>query len=149
MILPILSIINHGFIGASPYIQKITVGLLLAVAGDLLIVYNFMAGLVLFALVHVSYLRAFGFKPFKPVLGMICLTVEIVMSLYFTSKLSDPVLITAVPIYGLLLLSTVWRAGAKAEMAKPLTILCGLGKQILFIHLITKRWQDKLELPFF
>lgn len=73
--------------------------------------------MVAFALAHLSYMRAFGFQPLKPLTGIICFLITApVYHMYFPNL--KGLLIVAVPIYIFIISIMVWRAvtGLQAQL---------------------------------
>lgn len=69
---------SMGGIGSSPqfkYQRLIHIGLVFSVFGDAFLDYNhgelFPLGMAAFALAQITYITAFGWKPFKPILGLV------------------------------------------------------------------------------
>lgn len=136
LLLPMFMIIENGLVDllsnptyAFVYKRKILFGLIISAVADILIIHDFMVGLVLFALVHMLYISALGFKPLKPALGLVCLLIQSGFSIFFLNHFTDKLLQIAAPLYGLLLLCMVWRACSKLDY-NVLRVLLALGKPI-------------------
>ncbi|XP_011184686.1 lysoplasmalogenase-like protein TMEM86A isoform X2 [Zeugodacus cucurbitae] len=115
------------------YSQRILLGLVCSCAGDALLNINlFLEGMGAFAIGHIWYISAFGWRPLKLPIGValyICGAVAI--SLAFNRL--DGVLAIGVPIYTALLSTTCWRAIARAlQHSSFLNTFCAVGT-VLFL----------------
>lgn len=90
----------------------IALGLVSSSAGDAFLVYDssddFLKGMVSFAVAHIFYTIAFGFTPVRPLIGLAVLLPGIGMMIVLVPKLTG-ILKYGVPVYGLLLVTMVWR----------------------------------------
>lgn len=62
---------------------------------------------------HIIYIINFGFKPTKPLLGLIGLHVLVGVSYYMLPKLPSKELQIILPFYMVLLIGMIWRATAR------------------------------------
>ena len=120
--------------------RRILMGLVFSLIGDICLVwkrYYFMHGLASFAIAHILYIRAFGFKPLNFRTGAVCFLLTTVAYLIYLPGLEGPFHI-AVPIYVIIISSMVWRAITLVQVQiaeKGLcrwTKMCACGGAILF-----------------
>lgn len=138
------------------YQQLILLGLIFSCAGDALLDYQsgelFQYGMMAFAVAQIFYISAFGWRPFKLLIGVIfyvlgafcecnfrhknCNLIKIFIDFAAVSlmfKNFEGILVFGVPIYCLLLLTMGWRSNARIQNMKNLPkIFCGIGG-ILFV----------------
>ncbi|CAD6992775.1 unnamed protein product [Ceratitis capitata] len=135
IVMLMLYVVAKGFAltTAYRYSQRILLGLICSCIGDALLNINlFLHGMGAFAIGHIWYISAFGWKPLKLPVGValyICLVVVISVVL---NRL-DAVLAIGVPLYAALLTTTCWRALACAlHDSSCLNTLCAAGA-VLFL----------------
>lgn len=121
--------------GHSSYKQNITLGLVLSIVGDGLLVYekNRELGGVFFAIAHMFYLRAFGTKPVgggPTLVSFLVIWISIVYYLFPSLKGSE---IALVPGYFLLLNIMAWRATVRYSYSQSLLDLLLCMGAILFV----------------
>jgi uncharacterized membrane protein YhhN len=102
------------------YSRRIFIGLIFSAVGDICLVWKqqfFIHGMAAFALAHLTYIRAFGFHPLKPLTGLICLLIMLTADHFFLPNING-VLAIAVPIYVFIISVMVWRAitGLQAQL---------------------------------
>jgi len=94
----------------------------------------FVHGMAAFGVAHVMYTSAFGFKPFNPALGAILYSLCGIFVFLLMPGLSG-VLVLGVPLYSMLLATTVWRAVARVQFFEELwtwTKLCSCAGGIMW-----------------
>lgn len=116
------------------YSRRIIAGLLLCCIGDALLIWPqyFLLGMIAFAVGHVNYIMAFGFKPLNLSLGL-CLGVlnaigrlslyefidffdnTFFLAINYFLPVLNGVLLPGVPIYSVILAVMVWRAIARVQ----------------------------------
>ncbi|KAK4886463.1 hypothetical protein RN001_002734 [Aquatica leii] len=103
----------------SQFSKYITTGLLFGCIGDALLVWHdfFDLGVVSFLIGHLLYIRAFTFQPLNLVVGVVCLLISVLGSLFFWSGLHG-VLIVGAPIYSAIIMVMVWRAISRVEFSE-------------------------------
>ncbi|XP_037952135.1 lysoplasmalogenase-like protein TMEM86A isoform X2 [Teleopsis dalmanni] len=113
--------------------QRILIGLIFSCAGDALLNIDlFPFGMVAFGIGHVFYISAFGWKPLMLKIGIPMYLAGAVLVGVLFNKL-DLILAIGFPIYGALLLTTSWRALARATIKKDfLSTFCAFGT-IMFV----------------
>lgn len=135
IVMLMLYVVVKGFdlTSAYRYSQRILLGLICSCAGDALLNINlFLEGMGAFAIAHIWYISAFGWKPFRLPIGVaLYIFGTVVISLAFNRL--HGVLAIGVPIYAALLTTTCWRALARA-LQKPsfLNSFCAVGT-VLFL----------------
>ncbi|KAG8434104.1 hypothetical protein GDO86_012468 [Hymenochirus boettgeri] len=102
----------------SPYSKKIFVGLLFSAAGDICLLWTdfFLHGMVMFALAHLMYITAFGFRPLKLLLFIILALLCVAFNLLTSQYLNGP-FIYMVPGYSVLIGTMAWRALSRLNLA--------------------------------
>ena len=96
--------------------RGIGVGLVLSVIGDACLVYpaGFELGVAAFALAHLHYIKAFGWRPLNIGIGILLYSlVGGYLAIAVIPGLPDRLLIM-LPLYAFLLTTTAWRALARA-----------------------------------
>ncbi|CRK91658.1 CLUMA_CG005308, isoform A, partial [Clunio marinus] len=116
--------------------QLILLGLIFSCAGDALLDYQkgilFQYGMLAFAVAQICYVAAFGWQPFRLLIGVIFYGLG-ALSLSLMFKNMEGILIFAVPIYCILLLTMGWRANARLQNLQNLPKLFTAIGAILFI----------------
>ncbi|XP_011210434.1 lysoplasmalogenase-like protein TMEM86A isoform X2 [Bactrocera dorsalis] len=135
IVMLILYVVVKGFAftPAYNYSQRILLGLICSCAGDALLNINlFLEGMGAFAIGHIWYISAFGWKPLRLPIGVaLYICGALAISLAFTRL--DGVLAIGVPIYTALLTTTCWRALARAlQNSSFLNNFCAVGT-VLFL----------------
>lgn len=119
------------------YSRRILIGLILSCIGDALLVWPkyFLGGMLSFALAHIAYVSAFGFRPLNVSAGTLCAILGSLIHYIMYPSLTGTVFSVAVPLYNLVLLMMVWRAVARVQLFEDLwtwTKLCSCFGGILF-----------------
>ncbi|KAI8044860.1 lysoplasmalogenase-like protein TMEM86A [Drosophila gunungcola] len=111
----------------------ILLGLVFSCGGDALLNINlFPFGMISFAVAHVFYISAFGWKPVQWLIGLV-LYVTVSFFVYFVHQKLDEILIIGVPIYCFVITTMLWRSLARAVDSRNfLTIFCAIGA-VLFV----------------
>ncbi|KAJ3659139.1 hypothetical protein Zmor_010844 [Zophobas morio] len=125
--LPILSlmlfVLLHGMsLGDEyKYSRRILVGLIFCCFGDAFLIWPgyFEMGMLAFAIGHINYILAFGFKPLNLTLG-VGLYALTVMNLVYLMPGLHGILVPGVIIYTLILTTMMWRAIARAQVSEDL-----------------------------
>ncbi|EDO48808.1 predicted protein [Nematostella vectensis] len=102
------------------YSRRILLGLIFSMIGDVCLVWKhsyFIHGMVAFAIAHLLYMRSFGFRPLKPLTGIICLLLMLPFYVFYFPNLKG-LLFYAVPVYIVVIGIMVWRAitGLQAQI---------------------------------
>ncbi|XP_045481115.1 lysoplasmalogenase-like protein TMEM86A isoform X3 [Harmonia axyridis] len=102
------------------YSRRILTGLVFCCLGDALLVWPnyFTAGMIAFAIGHVNYIIAFGFKPLNFTVGVIVLALDIAGIIYLFPGIQGIVLSFGVPVYIIILGIMMWRALAQLNSMK-------------------------------
>ncbi|XP_044747831.1 lysoplasmalogenase-like protein TMEM86A [Coccinella septempunctata] len=124
--LPIISLMFFVFLhGMSSkeeykYSRRILAGLIFCCVGDAFLVWPnfFIPGMISFAIGHVNYINAFGFKPLNLTVGMAVLALDIGGILYLLPGIQGITLSIGVPLYVILLGVMMWRALARLNSIK-------------------------------
>ncbi|XP_076069041.1 lysoplasmalogenase TMEM86A-like isoform X2 [Oratosquilla oratoria] len=140
--LPVLSLIAfvllHGMsLGEEyAYSRRILLGLIFSVIGDAFLVWDefFLHGMAAFGVAQVFYTSAYGFRPLNMYAASV---IYAIMAVGVTLLLPgvEGVLKVGVPIYGVLLMTMVWRAVARVQLFQELwtwTKLCSCVGGIFF-----------------
>ncbi|XP_037076715.1 lysoplasmalogenase-like protein TMEM86A [Pollicipes pollicipes] len=141
--LPILSllvfVLLHGMsLGDEySYARRIMLGLSFCMLGDALLVFPgyFLEGMAAFAVGHVFYVAAFGFKPLNPSAGAVLYGAG-AAGLYLLMPGADGVFVVGLPLYALALITMVWRAIARVQLLEDFwtwTKLCSCIGGICFV----------------
>ncbi|XP_036324626.1 lysoplasmalogenase-like protein TMEM86A isoform X1 [Rhagoletis pomonella] len=138
--LPILMLIFYvvakGFALTPTYrrSQRILLGLIGSCAGDALLSVNlFPHGMGAFAIGHIWYISAFGWKPLKLAIG-VTLYISGAIGVSVVYNRLDAVLAIGLPIYTALLLTTCWRAIARALPSSSfIDTFCAVGAVLFLI----------------
>lgn len=118
--LPIISlclfVISNGI--QSNYNRNILFGLLFSMCGDVLLIFKdlFIFGMIAFALAHIFYMNAFGFKPLRLKLGIFIYVLSIPALILFMLNVNDPLIKVALPIYIFLIHSMFWRSASNIKL---------------------------------
>ncbi|XP_053946864.1 lysoplasmalogenase-like protein TMEM86A [Anastrepha ludens] len=114
--------------------QRILLGLIGSCAGDALLSINlFPQGMGAFAIGHIWYISAFGWKPLKLSIG-VTLYILGAVGISVVFKRLDAVLAVGLPIYAALLLTTCWRALARAlQSSSFIDTFCAVGAVLFLI----------------
>ncbi|XP_008191792.1 radial spoke head 14 homolog [Tribolium castaneum] len=141
--LPILSlmlfVLLHGMsLGDEyKYSRRILVGLIFCCLGDAFLIWPgyFEAGMLAFAIGHINYILAFGFKPLNLTLGACLYAISVMGIAYLMSGLHG-ILVPGVIIYTFILTTMMWRAIARVQFFEDLwtwSKLCSCVGGILFV----------------
>lgn len=141
--LPIISLILFVFLNGMNfaeyyrYSRRVLIGLIFSCLGDAFLVWKetyLEVGLLMFAIAHIEYARAFGWRPFKPyAFGAFTLFGGLVYW-YLSSGLTG-ILQYLAPLYITLICTMAWRAVARVQIFDDLcswTKLCGCAGAICF-----------------
>ncbi|XP_067616624.1 lysoplasmalogenase TMEM86A [Eurosta solidaginis] len=114
--------------------QRILLGLICSCVGDALLNINlFPHGMGAFAIAHIWYISAFGWKPLKLELGVIFYIAGVVSVSIVFNRL-DVILAIGLPTYTALLLTTCWRALALAlQCSSFIHNFCAMGTVVFLI----------------
>lgn len=108
---------GFGFTSKNQYSRRILAGLTLSMLGDFCLVWAdegyFMHGVFFFAVAHVMYIFAFGFRPLRLQIYVALSVFGIIVYWYIYAGLTDTVLKFAVLVYILVIVGMNWRALAK------------------------------------
>lgn len=124
------------------YSRRIIAGLIFCCIGDACLVWShswpkyFEFGMLAFAIGHVNYIRAFGFKPLNLPLGIVLYALGVLGILYLMPGLNKPELMIGVPIYSFALITMMWRAMARVQFFEDLwtwSKLCTCAGGVLFV----------------
>jgi len=134
--------------------KKILCGLFFSCIGDFCLIWPelFIIGMLSFAVGHINYIMAFGFKPFNLPLAAGTCMITLLGCLYLMPGLSD-VLVPGVPLYSILLSTMMWRALARIEFKQNTwtwsQVFAGIGA-ILFVlsDLLIGINMFKFEVPY-
>ncbi|KDR13993.1 hypothetical protein L798_12166, partial [Zootermopsis nevadensis] len=140
--LPIISLIVfvllHGMSLGDEYTfsRRILTGLLFSCLGDALLIWPhyFMHGMAAFGVAQIMYTAAFGFKPLNATLGAALYAFGATASMLLMPGLHG-ILAAGVPVYGVLLMTMIWRATARVQFFQELwtwTKLCSCAGGIVF-----------------
>lgn len=95
------------------YATFISIGLLFCSIGDIFLVHDieefFISGLIAFAIGHIFYIIAYGFKPLRLPLFLPLIIAFLIMNYHFAPVLCGP-LVYAIPAYSFILSTMIWRA---------------------------------------
>lgn len=78
----------------------------------------FIPGMIAFAVGHVNYIIAFGFKPLNLKVGAVVLIIDIAGIIYLSPGIKGIILSVGVPIYVILLGVMLWRSLAQLRSFK-------------------------------
>lgn len=124
--LPIISLIVFILLharssGTYRFSTWIIAGMVFGVVGDACLIWPgyYDIGVLSFLIGHLIYIRQLGFKPLNLPLGIACYAVSIMGTLYFLPDV-DGILRLGVPIYNVVLMTMVWRAGARVQFSEDL-----------------------------
>jgi len=136
--LPVLMLIHFVLLDgvnmteAYAYTRKIFIGLIFSVIGDALLVWElFEFGLLSFAIGHVFYTLAFGFKPRDYKKLLLSIVVGTLAYAYIAPGVKG-ILIYLVPLYIALIFAMTWRAGARVGKLSRWTKQCSCAGALLF-----------------
>ena len=107
---------------SNSYNKLILSGLILCASGDVVILWQdvneiyFLLGMVLFALGHLSYMLAFGFRPFGLKEFVLSVTIGILVYSVLFPGLPSQLMTVAVGIYNVIITIMVWRAVARFNL---------------------------------
>ena len=121
----------------NPLVQRLFWGTIFSAIGDFCLVFPnlFLSGMVFFLVAQVSFIRAFSFKPLKPMIGI---TLAFVMTPVITRMILPNIedfdfeFKFGVPIYSLFLGIMVWRALARVHRGF-IEKLTGIGAMLFLI----------------
>jgi uncharacterized membrane protein YhhN len=68
-----------------------------------------------FAIAHLLYVSAFGFKPLRPILGALLFTSSAPMIYFYFNIIEDVILKYGVSVYTILLFTMGWRALSRVK----------------------------------
>ena len=74
-----------------------------------------MVAVGFFAIAHIVYIFAFGFKPFRPALAVLNLLIFFIASYLIVPEIKIYELKIILPIYMVILLTMIWRAMAQVQ----------------------------------
>jgi uncharacterized membrane protein YhhN len=120
------------------YKTSIMFGLLLSMAGDAMLVWRvslFIPGLLFFALAHLFYIRAFGFKPYGggPT-AVSCLILLAITFLTVAPVLEDkPVMYLLVLLYCCVIFTMAWRSIVCLQTLPGIGSFCACAGAVLFV----------------
>lgn len=105
--------------------KKILFGLICGCIGDYLLIWPryFEAGIVAFAIGHIHYIRAFGFTPLNLPLGAGLYGFLLIIIIWLQFELSG-LLAAAIPMYGVIIGTMVWRAISRHKGRQSFPTLC-------------------------
>lgn len=144
--LPIVSLVVfvllHGmsFDECYRYSRRILVGLIFSMLGDIFLVWkttpgNLEVGLLCFAIAHIMYARAFGWRPLKPYPGSAFSLLGLIVYSYLQIYLTG-IMVYLAPFYITLICTMAWRAMARVQFYDDLwtwTKLCGCAGAVFFL----------------
>lgn len=118
------------------YSRRILTGLVFSCVGDALLIFPqyFEHGMVSFALAQIMYTSAFGFYPFNPYAGTVCIGSGLAFYRILYPNLEGS-MVAMLGIYQGLLTLMVWRAIARVQLFEELwtwTKLCSCAGGIMF-----------------
>lgn len=115
------------------YARRILAGLLFSVAGDVLLVWDewFLHGLVAFLVAQILYISAFGFKPLKWPVALVCYSI-LLAGLAMIVPGADAHLKIGLTVYGVTVMTMVWRAVARVSVESGWSQLCASAGGMLF-----------------
>jgi uncharacterized membrane protein YhhN len=107
----------------------IFLGLFFSIFGDIALNIDFFnEGVLFFAIAQFCYIKAYGWTPLKPVIGIFLYLVGAAILSIFYNKIEEPIVKVGLPIYAVLLITSGWRAIVRAGNGKNLTkLICALG----------------------
>ncbi|KAI5631230.1 yhhN family domain-containing protein [Phthorimaea operculella] len=106
-------------------------GLSLSAVGDALLVWPqyFVGGMGAFALAHVAYIAAFGWRPLAPLVAM---PAFMGLGCYLWVVRATGLLRILVPVYALVLVTMAWRGAARAQRVET-AISAGVGGALFLL----------------
>ena len=135
--LPVSSLAFYiGYSGQTknPTVHWLHLGMIFSVGGDACLVYDnlFILGMLSFACAHICFIKAFGFTPLRPLIGIVILLLLVgVLSMLLPNIQEVPIKI-GFPLYSLLLGTMTWRALAKFDEG-VVEMLTGIGAATFMI----------------
>ncbi|KAJ2945315.1 hypothetical protein O0L34_g9402 [Tuta absoluta] len=113
------------------YCTYVAIGLVLSAVGDALLVWPqyFVGGMGAFALAHVAYIAAFGWRPLAPLVAM---PLFMGVGWYLWVVRATGLLRVLVPVYALVLVTMAWRGAARAQQAHT-ALWAGLGAALFLL----------------
>ena len=135
------------------YKRLIIAGLFFSMAGDSCLVWRvklFIPGLLFFAIAHVCYVLANGFKPFgSGATAVSCALIGCFTYAYLYPAISDPVMKYMVLLYSVLIFAMGWRTAARAQLHVNLGTMCGFLGALIFVIsdfiIAFDKWKMKLD----
>ncbi|XP_061446398.1 lysoplasmalogenase TMEM86B [Rhineura floridana] len=114
----------------TPYIRRIFRGLLFSAVGDICLVWSelFFLGAAAFAVCHISYISAFGLRPFRPLIFLMTLGSMAAIYTILLLPCLEGIDVHAVAAYMAIIGSMAWRA-----MSRPERQLSSLVGGVIFI----------------
>lgn len=144
--LPVISLILFVFLDGMSlseyyrYSRRVLIGLIFSCVGDIFLVWkgtgmNFEMGLLMFAVAHTEYARAFGWRPLNPYAGGTFAVLGLFVY-YFLSTNIEGIMSYLVALYITLICTMAWRAVARVQFFDDLwtwSKLCGCFGSIFFL----------------
>uniref|UniRef100_A0A336LFI4 lysoplasmalogenase n=1 Tax=Culicoides sonorensis TaxID=179676 RepID=A0A336LFI4_CULSO len=131
--------------------QFLLIGLIFSSIGDILLNIDFFPeGMGAFAVAQIFYISSFGFKPLKPLIGVVLYCIGAAgVSLFYQTL--PTILKFGLPIYGTLLLTMCWRALARIaenpfDLKNSPKLACAIGA-VLFVISDSLIAFDKFYIP--
>ncbi|KAK3580896.1 hypothetical protein CHS0354_008181 [Potamilus streckersoni] len=120
------------------YSRRILIGLIFSCMGDICLVWKksyFLVGMGMFAIAHIEYARAFGWRPFNPYAGSVVAALGSLVYLYLQPGLHG-IMVHVTAVYIALICIMAWRGIARVQFFDELwtwTKLCSCVGAILFV----------------
>ena len=101
----------------SDVLNKLFYGMVFSVGGDASLVYKelFILGKLSFGIAQTFFIRAFGFDPLKPHIGIILASLVILILSQIVPNIDDSAIKVGLPFYATLLGTMTWRALARVS----------------------------------
>ncbi|XP_065344757.1 lysoplasmalogenase TMEM86A [Cloeon dipterum] len=118
-VLPVFSLLLFIYLRGKKehkWTRWIVLGLLVSTVGDVFMVWRsqLVNGMAAFALAQICYIKAFGFTPLKPAIGVILYLGSFgALALLIPGLRHDTFLLVGLPFYSVLLSTMAWRANAR------------------------------------
>ena len=116
-------------------IQGLFWGMIFSIGGDFCLVYSdlFLLGMLFFLAAQISFIKAFGWEPLKPLIGAsVAIILTLILSLMLLPNISDFGLKLGFPLYSTFLGAMGWRALARMDQGM-IEKLTGLGSLLFLI----------------